>query len=70
MARVLNTQSELAGVAVQVSDHSLKRVSLTGLAESDVSAAGGTTELADIIVADTNFVKVNDERIRKTPQAA
>jgi hypothetical protein len=60
MAWVLKTRLELVGIVVQVSDYSLKRVSLTGLAESDVSAAGGTAKLDDIILADTNFVKVNE----------
>jgi hypothetical protein len=46
-------------IALRVSDYSLKRVSLTGLAESDVSAAGKTAELNGIILSDSVFVKVN-----------
>lgn len=60
MAWVLKTRLELVGIAVQVSDYSLKRVSLTGLAESDVSAVGGTAELDHMILADADFVKVNN----------
>jgi hypothetical protein len=58
VACVLKTRSEFAGTVVQVSDYSLKRVSLTGLAESDVSAVGSAAELDQIILADADFVKV------------
>jgi hypothetical protein len=60
MAWVLKTRLELVGIAVQVSDYSLKRASLTGLAESDVSAVSSIAELDYMILADADFVKVNN----------
>jgi hypothetical protein len=60
MAWVLKTRLELVGIVVQVSDYSLKRVSLTGLAESDASAVGRTAELDHMILGDADFVKVNN----------
>jgi hypothetical protein len=60
MAWFLKTRLELVGIVVPVSDYSLKRVSLTGLAESDVSAVGRTAELDHMILGDADFVKVNN----------
>lgn len=59
MARVLKTRTPLGEIVLRVSDYSLKRISLTGLAESDVSAVGRTTEPDGMMLWVTVFVKVN-----------
>jgi hypothetical protein len=59
VARVLKTRTPFREIVLRVSDYSLKRVSLTGLAESDVSAVGKTTEPDGMMLSVTVFVNIN-----------
>jgi hypothetical protein len=52
-------EHQLGKIILRVSDYSQKRVSLTGLAEIDVSAVGRITGPDGMILSDTVFVKVN-----------
>jgi hypothetical protein len=44
VARVPKARTPCGEIVVRLSDYSLKRLSLTGLAETDVSAVGKTAE--------------------------
>ncbi len=56
----LKTRTPFGEIALRVSDYSLKRVSLTGLAENDVSAVGKTAEPDGMILSGEEFVKMNN----------
>jgi hypothetical protein len=59
VARVPKTPTPLGKIVLRVSDYSLKRASLTGVAESDVSAVGKTAEPDGMVLSDIVCVKVN-----------